>query len=152
MRAKILQLTANSLILGAFLAPMAVLAQNEIQHGSGQDTPADGRGNHVRQLPPRAQASTGSVVQGNGISYHNGPVMTKGVNIYYIWYGDWSKDSTANAILTDFASNIGGSPYFNINTAYGDTTGNVPNTSSTVRYAGAVAAAPPSAITISGRW
>jgi hypothetical protein len=79
------------------------------------------------------------VVQGNGISYHNGPVMRNGVNIYYIWYGDWSKDSTANAILTDFASHIGGSPYFNINTTYGDTSGNVPNTSSTVRYGGAVA-------------
>ena len=80
-------------MLGAFLAPMTALAQNEILHGLGLDTPADGRGNLVRQLPPRGQSSTGSVVQGNGISYHNGPVMHNGVNIYYIWYGDWSKDS-----------------------------------------------------------
>jgi hypothetical protein len=140
MRAKILQFTASSLMLGAFLAPMTALAQNEIQHGLGLDTPADGRGNLVRQLPPRGQSgSGGSVVQGNGISYHNGPVMHNGVNIYYIWYGDWSKDSTANAILTNYAQFVGGSPYFNINTTYGDTTGNVPNTSSTIRYAGAVA-------------
>jgi hypothetical protein len=118
---------------------MTALAQNETQHGPGLDTPADGRGNLVRQLPPRGQSGTGgSVVQGNGISYHNGPVMRNGINIYYIWYGDWSKDSTANAILTNYAQFVGGSPYFNINTAYGDTTGNVPNTSATVRYAGAV--------------
>ena len=100
------------------------------------DSPADGRGNYARQLPPRAQAGTGgSVTTGNGISYHNGPVMRSGVNIYYIWYGNWAQDPTANAILTDLASNLGGSPYFNINTTYGDTMGNVPNT---VRYGGAV--------------
>jgi len=118
---------------------MTALAQNETQHGPGLDTPADGRGNLVRQLPPRGQSGTGgSIVQGNGISYHNGPVMHNGVNIYYIWYGDWSKDPTANAILTNYAQFVGGSPYFNINTAYGDTTGNVQNTSTTVRYAGSV--------------
>lgn len=111
-------------MLAAAWAPLA-LAQNEIHHGP--DIAADGRGNLIRQLPPRGQSST-SVVTGNGISYHNGPVMRNGVKIYYIWYGDWSQDSTANAILTDFAANIGGSPYFNINTAYGDTIGNVPNT------------------------
>jgi hypothetical protein len=78
------------------------------------------------------------VAQGNGITYHNGPVMHNGVNIYYIWYGDWSQDSTANPILTNYAQFVGGSPYFNINTTYGDTTGNVPNTPSTIRYAGSV--------------
>jgi len=63
--------------------------------------------------------------------------MRNGVNIYYIWYGDWSKDSTANAILTNFAQYVGGSPYFNINTTYGDANGSVPNTPGTIRYAGA---------------
>jgi hypothetical protein len=112
---------------------MAALAQNEVHHGP--DVPADGRGNYIRQLPPRAQAGTGgAAVQGNGINYHNGPVMRDGVNIYYIWYGNWGQDPTANAILTDFATNVGGSPYFNINTTYGDTVGNVQNT---VHYAGA---------------
>ena len=47
------------------------------------------------------------------------------VNVYYIWYGDWTQDSKANAILTDWGHSIGGSPYENINTTYGDTTGNV---------------------------
>src|SRR5262245_65287911 len=53
---------------------------------------------------------------GNGINYHGGPVMTGGVNVYYIFYGNWS--SGAKSILTTLAQNLGGSPYFNINTTY----------------------------------
>ena len=75
--------------------------------------------------PPKA--STGAVATGNGINYHNGPVLHT-VNVYYIWYGDWNGlDPTGPPILTDFVSNEGGSRYFAINTTYGDTTGDVPN-------------------------
>jgi len=70
----------------------------------------------------------------NGIFYHGGPVMTSDVNIYYIWYGDWSGNS-ATTILTDLANNIGGSPYFNINTTYVD--GNNNPVTGNVWYAGA---------------
>src|SRR5262245_22389008 len=45
---------------------------------------------------------------GNGINYHGGPVMLGTVNIYYIWYGNWSGNS-ATTILTDFGKSIGGS-------------------------------------------
>ncbi|MBZ5606537.1 MAG: EXORDIUM family protein [Acidobacteriia bacterium] len=55
---------------------------------------------------------------GSGIFYHTGPVMAGGVNIYYIWYGDWSADATGAALLTTLAQSMGGSPYFNINTTY----------------------------------
>jgi hypothetical protein len=41
--------------------------------------------------------------------------------VYYIWYGNWSGNN-ADAILTNLASTIGGSPYFNINTTYYDGT------------------------------
>ncbi|MGH9593901.1 MAG: hypothetical protein ACRD5L_12480, partial [Bryobacteraceae bacterium] len=127
---------AFTLMVGALLAPMAALAQNDLNPGlKEKDSPADGRGNRTRDLPARARKDAGgAVVQGNGINYHNGPVMRDGVNIYYIWYGDWTKDSTANAILTDYAANAGGSPYFNINTTYGDTVGNVPNTPVAIKY------------------
>ena len=54
---------------------------------------------------------------GNGINYHGGPLMLGGNNVYYIWYGNW-QGNTATTILTDLANNIGGSPYFNINTTY----------------------------------
>jgi hypothetical protein len=53
----------------------------------------------------------------NGINYHGGPVMLGTVHVYYIWYGNWSGNSATN-ILTDLAQNIGGSPYYNINTTY----------------------------------
>lgn len=55
--------------------------------------------------------------RGNGITYHGGPVMLGNVAIYYIWYGNWSGNS-ATTILSDLASTIGGSPYYNINTTY----------------------------------
>jgi hypothetical protein len=55
------------------------------------------------------------------IVYHGGPVMTnkKGVHAYIIWYGNWS-GNTATQIVPDFLNNLGGSPYFNINTTYYD--------------------------------
>jgi phosphate-induced protein 1 len=66
--------------------------------------------NHTRPL------STSDPIQYNG-----GPVMTSTSNaVYFIWYGVWN--STAPGILTDWANNIGGSTYFNINTTYYDST------------------------------
>ncbi|MEP6756764.1 MAG: hypothetical protein ABJA67_14765 [Chthonomonadales bacterium] len=70
---------------------------------------------------------------GNGISLHGGPVLLGTTKVYYIWYGNWSGNS-ATTILTDFANNIGGSPYFNINTTYYNSS-NVHVTNS-VLYAG----------------
>jgi hypothetical protein len=69
----------------------------------------------------------------NGISYHGGAVMTGTVNMYYIWYGNWSGNN-ATTILADFAKNIGGSPYYNINTTYTDGAGN--HVSNSVTLAG----------------
>src|SRR5438477_4919505 len=51
------------------------------------------------------------------IRYHGGPLILGTTNVYYIWYGTWS-GNTATTILTDLAMNMGGSPYFNINTTY----------------------------------
>jgi phosphate-induced protein 1 len=58
----------------------------------------------------------------NGIFFHGGPVMLGTVNVYYIWYGNWS-GNTATTILPDLASSIGGSPYYNINTTYTSSAG-----------------------------
>ena len=59
----------------------------------------------------------------NGITDHGGPVMLgTTVNVYYIWYGNWA-GNTATTILTDLAQNLGGSPYYNINTTYTDAAG-----------------------------
>jgi len=94
-------------------------------YGQSQDVRPDGRGDRIRGTPPKA--STGAVVTSNGINYHGGPVLHT-INVYYIWYGNWNGlDPTGPPILTDFASNDGGSPYFDINTTYADTAGSVPN-------------------------
>ena len=68
-----------------------------------------------------------------GIGYGGGPVMLGTPDVYYIWYGDWSGDS-ATTLLPDFMANLGGSPYFDINTTYYDSQGR--HLSGQVRYAG----------------
>ena len=77
---------------------------------------------HPAAEPAQQPASNAANVPFNGITYNGGPVMNSphGVNVYYIWYGDWSKDPAAQKILTDFITDIGGTPYFNINTSYYD--------------------------------
>jgi len=58
------------------------------------------------------------------ITYHHGPVILGGSHAYYIWYGGWTTTSSAGYdpmaanILNTLIRNIGGSPYFNINTTY----------------------------------
>ena len=52
----------------------------------------------------------------SAISYHGGPVMTAGPNVYLIWYGNTS--SGYQSLLTNLAKSLGGSPYFNINSTY----------------------------------
>jgi len=81
----------------------------------------------------RWKAATKGSPTTNGINYHGGPVMLGTNKIYYIWYGNWTGNN-APAILTDFAQNIGGSPYFNINTAYYN--GSNAHVSNSVLYGG----------------
>jgi len=63
------------------------------------------------------------------ISYHNGPLMTSSPNIYFIWYGTWDLDGPESTprILTEFITNLGGSPYARINTTYSNGSGQHPS-------------------------
>jgi hypothetical protein len=134
MQNKVSVSVTSLLVFGALLTPAATVAENELNPWD-RDSHADGRGNYSRFHGPRA-ATAAAAVTGNGINYHNGSVIRGNVNIYYIWYGNWASTlsgTNASAILTNFASGIGSSPYFAINTTYGDTTGNV---SGNVAYAG----------------
>lgn len=81
--------------------------------------PGPGEGAGQGQGQPQGQGKPSRPSSGNGIDYHGGPVMLGAPNVYYIWYGNWS-GNTATTILEDLAKNIGGSPYFNINTTYYD--------------------------------
>ena len=53
----------------------------------------------------------------SNIVYHGGPVLLGTVNVYTIWYGNWSSN-TATTILPDFITHLFGSPWFDINTTY----------------------------------
>jgi hypothetical protein len=75
----------------------------------------------------------------NGINYHKGPVMLGTVHIYFIWYGSWSDDDS-QAILTDEAETVGGTPWYNINTTYYSGSGRtLKHISNSVQYKGAIA-------------
>lgn len=89
-------------------------------HAEQQQPPTDTHPGHLR----RSLAV--------GINYHGGPVMTATAKVYYIYYGNWW--TTANGIaskslLQFLATNIGGTPYWNINHGYTQTApaGTVPN-------------------------
>ena len=97
--------------------------------------PGPGQGAGQGQGNPQGQGKPSHGGGGtNGISYHGGPLILNGTNIYYIWYGNWS-GNTADAILSTLAQGIGGSAYFNINTTYYD--GSNRHISNTVNYKGA---------------
>jgi len=98
------------LILNA--VPLVAQGQAELNHGSDFDKKPDGKG-----AVPKGEAKPGGGAAGNGIFYHGGPIMTSTAKMYYIWYGNWAGNS-AVSILNDFAGNIGGSSYYNINTTY----------------------------------
>ncbi len=61
------------------------------------------------------------------IAYHNGAVLTGTQIVYVIWYGNWSTNTAQLLILADFLSNLGSSPYFQINTGYPNSAGQAPS-------------------------
>jgi len=95
------------------------------------DIPPSGRG--AGTLEGFAVSNPASLTQA-GIQYHGGPVMTNSVHIYYIWYGGQWSGNSATTILPDFASSVGGSPWWHINTTY--VNGSSTPVSNTVTLAG----------------
>jgi hypothetical protein len=97
--------------------------------GDGDDTP-DGKHGTSGQVTAAVPGPIGeTVVTGNGINYHGGPVMKGTVNAYVIWYGNWSSTGSNTAatrsLIEHFLGTIGGSNIEKVNTTYGDNTGNV---------------------------
>ncbi|HYX29437.1 MAG TPA: hypothetical protein VE863_12805 [Pyrinomonadaceae bacterium] len=115
-------------VLGTAFSQRSEINPNKIQHRLRGDTDEDKN----KDAHPTGEANRNRPGN-NGISYHGGPVILGTTNIYYIWYGNWS-GNTADSILNNFAFNIGGSPYFNINTTYYN--GSNVHVSNSVNYGG----------------
>ena len=125
-------LVAGWLLSGWMATPR--LAAQEIKGGQETDDDDRGQGRHRRRHGPASNAASVGFTTGNKIDYNGGPVLLGTTKIYYIWYGSW--DASSIGILSNFASHIGGSQYFNINTGYFDGTG--ASISNSVSFAGSV--------------
>jgi hypothetical protein len=124
-------LAAGWLLAGWTATPR--LAAQEIR--GGQESAGDHRGQWRHKREPRVAASNATSVgftSGNNVNYNGGAILLGTTKVYYIWYGNW--DASSIGILTNFASHIGGSQYFNINTGYFDGTG--ASVSNSVSFAG----------------
>lgn len=92
----------------------------------------------VAQTGLAGQGGKDQVKTDSRMVYHNGPIVTGVPEVYFIWYGTWDNNADNTAvqfILTDFLSNIGGSPYFQINAMYANGIGGAP--SGALFYSGA---------------
>src|SRR6478672_12128316 len=119
-----------SVFLFLILAVNFMAAQKPLTNPDGDAVPDGKHGNSTQTAAPVPGPIGEAVVTGNGINYHNGPVM-KGnpVHAYIIWYGNWagtgSNTAATRSLIEHFLGTIGGSNIEKVNTTYGDTTGNV---------------------------
>src|SRR5262249_39568045 len=101
----------------------ALAAEDNAKKNDGQGGKDDATGKAVHETLLHNQATKGARPPStNGISYHGGPILLNTVNVYYIWYGNWTGNN-APTLLQNLAAAIGGSPYFNINTTYYNSAG-----------------------------
>ena len=116
------------------LAANFLVAQELLkQHDSPGQADQRATGHNPEAVPEtmeRARPTGQTVVTGNGINYHGGPVLQGNpVPIYVIWYGNWngagSNTAATVSLVEHFINSLGNTPYELINSTYGDTTGNV---------------------------
>jgi hypothetical protein len=110
------------------------LAAQAVRPGQGNGDPVPDihahKGGPNQTLPALVGPIGQTVVTGNGINYHGGPVL-KGnpVKLYVIWYGNWagtgSNTAASVSLIEHFIGTLGGSAIEHVATTYGDTTGNV---------------------------
>jgi hypothetical protein len=99
----------------------------------------------LAQNAAATQKPAGDVKTDSKILYHNGPLITGAPDVYVIWYGCWADncgsagDTATQFILTDFISNVGGTPY-------SKSTQCIRTTQVERRAAGCCTAAPPSIV------
>ncbi len=96
-----------ALVLGAMAGPAA--AQNAFSPDTGSPT------------------TTSPTHTDRSIAYHNGAVLTGTQIVYVIWYGNWAPNPSQQLLLAEFMSNLGTTPYFQINTGYPNGAGQAPS-------------------------
>jgi Phosphate-induced protein 1 conserved region len=126
--AAITRLAVITILLTSYFGLAGAVQATEVRQPSAQHD----RGDNLRptgkgwgEFDPSGMVNRlGRGSNNNGISYHGGPVLLDTVNVYYIWYGPWTFTSTNSTydILNGFGTSIGGTPYFNINTTYYNST------------------------------
>lgn len=120
------RLAATVILAASVFALAGAVQAAEVRHGKDEHLKPNGKG--WGELDPTGEteknAAKFSRLSNNGILYHGGPVMLGQTNVYYIWYGNWTTDPTAQSVLNQFASSIGGTPWYNINTTYYDGSNN----------------------------
>ena len=109
----------STLMLVLVVSPCLVLAQSVRDKDQAPTGKGSGNPNKLVDRYSRGGGGHHKPPPSNGIFYHGGPLILGGTHYFYIWYGNWSGNSTTT-ILPSFASDESGSPYFNINTTYYD--------------------------------
>lgn len=127
MAPKLGRLAATAVLLAGVFGLVGAVQAAEVRHGKDEHLKPNGKG--WGELDPTGEteknAAKFSRLPNNGISYHGGPLMLGTPTVYYIWYGNWTPPSpapnpTTQTILSNFASYIGGTGWYNINTTYYD--------------------------------
>ena len=76
----------------------------------------------IERMPVKGAAVTATGIAGT-ITNHGGPVIVN-PKVYVIWYGTWGANpctqtgTTSPSVLNTFLKNVGGSPWYNMNTSY----------------------------------
>jgi hypothetical protein len=127
--------TSSGLALAFALSFVASTSAQVVREQKDRDLAPDGKGGGHDQGEGSGAVKAAKPIRANGINYHGGPLILGTTRTYIIWYGNWPTGTdTARDILTDLASGIGGTPYFNINTTYYNGAGT--HVSNAVSYAG----------------
>lgn len=127
------RIVATSLTFAVLAVAQGQNNGNGNGYGNGNNQGEDDRDWHqgaVHELNPHGLAHTKAAIPTGSIgtikpliASHSSTVIASPI-IYFIWYGNWAQSNNSDTaagqnILRDLAKGIGGSPYFNINTTYG---------------------------------
>src|SRR5512143_1253929 len=103
---KVLRFTPEATLMKSGWRPLAIILAAGVSMvmlpmlapaGGDDDTKPNGKGTGTLLNPGNGNSDAGQAKgakpggsTSNGINYHGGPVMLGTVNVYYIWYGNWS--------------------------------------------------------------